>query len=57
MDILHIITPRIVYQFNRAWAVFLQWRRTIAQSNFEDGRTFRYNCDINSFGVGVQYNY
>ncbi len=57
VDITHVINPRVVYQFNRNWAMFFQWRRSIARSNFEDERTFRYNYDINSFGLGVQYNY
>ncbi|MEE9241209.1 MAG: hypothetical protein V3U53_08495 [bacterium] len=57
VDITHTINPRVIYQFNRNWAIFLQARRTIARSNFEDERTFRYNYDINSFGLGIQYNF
>jgi hypothetical protein len=57
VDITHVITPRVIYQINRNWATFFQWRRTIARSNFEDERTFRYNYDINSYGVGIRYTY
>jgi len=57
VDVTHTIAPRLVYQFHKSWALLLEARRTIARSNFEDERVFRYNYDINSIGVGIQYRY
>ena len=57
VDVTHIISPRLVYQFHKNWALVLEAKRTIARANTEDERTFRYNYDINSFGMGLQYNF
>ena len=57
VDYLHIISPRLIFQFHKNWVFLLEAKRTIARSNFEDERTFRYNYDINSIGVGVQYRF
>lgn len=57
IGVTHVISPRLVYQFHKNWALVLEAKRTIARANTEDERTFRYNYDINSFGMGLQYNF
>ncbi|MEK6709070.1 MAG: hypothetical protein AABZ64_00675 [Nitrospinota bacterium] len=57
VDVTHAIAPRVTFQFHKNWALLFEAKRAITRSNFEDERVYRYNYDINSLGLGVQYRF
>ncbi len=56
-DVEQGVDVRLSYDLSDRWKLIGQWNHTEARSNYDDERVYRYDYVINTYAIGVAFQY